>query len=359
VTDYASSTATATISVLPATPTITWSNPASITYGTPLGTAQLDATVNVPGSFTYSPAVGSVLKPGRDQTLSVSFLPTDSTDYTGASATVSLNVLPATPVITWADPASIVYGTALGNTQLGATASVPGTFTYSPPAGTVLHAGNGQTLSVRFTPTDMADYSPATATARINVMQGTPAVAWADPADIAAGTPLGAAQLDATASVPGTFAYTPPAGTILNAGASQALVVTFTPADSTDYRTVTSVVHINVNRPSPAPPHITGILSVSRTRQRLTAMTVGFDEALDGGAVGNQALYSVLGAVTKRRKTVYTRGVGIKGIRLVGSSKVTINLARPYKGAVKLTIHGGILAANGASSSDDFTAIVG
>ena len=43
--------------------------------------------------------------------------------------------------ITWANPAGIVYGTALGSAQLDATASVPGTFTYSPAAGTVLHAG--------------------------------------------------------------------------------------------------------------------------------------------------------------------------------------------------------------------------
>jgi len=35
-----------------------------------------------------------------------------------------------------------VYGTALGATQLNATASVPGTFVYAPPAGTVLNAGN-------------------------------------------------------------------------------------------------------------------------------------------------------------------------------------------------------------------------
>ena len=42
---------------------------------------------------------------------------------------------------------------------MNATASVPG-FAYSPAAGTVLTAGR-QTLSVTFTPTDTADYSPA------------------------------------------------------------------------------------------------------------------------------------------------------------------------------------------------------
>src|SRR5205823_5918498 len=40
-----------------------------------------------------------------------------------------------TPTITWATPADIVYGTALSATQLNATASTAGTFTYTPAAG--------------------------------------------------------------------------------------------------------------------------------------------------------------------------------------------------------------------------------
>ena len=74
-----------------------------------------------------------------------------------------------TPVLTWADPADITYGTALGGTQLDATASVPGSFIYTPAAGTVLSAGANETLSVTFTPTDTTDYGPVTATAMINV----------------------------------------------------------------------------------------------------------------------------------------------------------------------------------------------
>ena len=49
--------------------------------------------------------------------------------------TVTLTVLKATPVITWANPADITYGTALSATQLNATATVPGSFTYTPPRG--------------------------------------------------------------------------------------------------------------------------------------------------------------------------------------------------------------------------------
>ena len=126
------------INVLRAAPTISWANPADIVYGTALSGTQLDASAGVTGTFTYSPAAGTVLGAGNDQTLSVSFAPSDTTDYTSASASVMINVLRATPTISWANPADIVYGTALSGTQLDATASVQGTFTYTPVAGTVL-----------------------------------------------------------------------------------------------------------------------------------------------------------------------------------------------------------------------------
>ena len=58
----------------------------------------------------------------------------------------------------------------------------------------------------------------------------TPAVTWPTPAGIVYGTPLGAAQLDATAAVPGTFAYAPAAGAFLDAGA-EAPTLLFTPDD--------------------------------------------------------------------------------------------------------------------------------
>ena len=158
----------------PHAPTITWSNPAGIVYGTKLGSAQLDALASVPGTFTYSPAAGTVLHAGKNQSLSVTFTPTDTTDYTTATATVRINVSQATPTITWANPANIFDGIMLGPAQLDATASVPGILTYSPPNGKILAAGNNQTLSVSFTPTDTTDYTDATASVTINVLPVIP-----------------------------------------------------------------------------------------------------------------------------------------------------------------------------------------
>jgi uncharacterized delta-60 repeat protein len=98
---------------LQSTPTLVWANPSDIVYGTALGAAQFDATASVPGTFSYSPALGTILDAGNDQTLSVTFTPTDATDYTTATATADINVAQATPLITWANPApaGITYGT--------------------------------------------------------------------------------------------------------------------------------------------------------------------------------------------------------------------------------------------------------
>jgi hypothetical protein len=53
--------------------------------------------------------------------------------------------------------------------------------------------------------------------------------------------------LNATASVPGTFVYSPVAGTVLSAGI-QTLSVTFTPTDTTHYNSVGSGVSLVVNK---------------------------------------------------------------------------------------------------------------
>src|ERR1700728_2012968 len=252
--------ASATITLVPkTTPTITWATPAAITYGTALSGTQLDATTSVAGTFVYTPAAGTVLAAGT-QTLSVTFTPTNTTDYNTVTATVSLTVNQTVSAITWAAPAAITYGTALSATQLDATASVAGTFAYTPAAGTVLAAGS-QTLSVTFTPTNATDYTTATAAVTLTVNDANPEITWAAPAAITYGTALSATQLDATASVAGTFVYTPATGTVLAAG-TQTLSVTFMPTNTADYATVTATVTLNVQpdvpptivaTPSPAP----------------------------------------------------------------------------------------------------------
>ena len=166
--------------------------------------------------------------------------------YAAASLGRSFHVSKATPSITWADPADIVYGTLLGPAQLNAKAGVvDGTFTYAPALGAKLAAGSNQLLSVTFEPTAIGNYLQATAAAHITVLKATPVVAWADPADIYANTPLGNDQLNATANVPGHFVYVNQ-GESFPAGNGQILSVTFVPDDAANYTNATAQVRINV-----------------------------------------------------------------------------------------------------------------
>jgi hypothetical protein len=440
------------------TPTITWANPAAITFGTALGAAQLNATASVPGTFVYNPAAGVVLNAGANQTLSVTFTPTDTTNYSTATASVQVTVNKATATVTLGSLNQIYDGTQQPATAATNPVGLTVTFTYngsgtaptnvgsytvvgtindtnyqgsasgtlviakaaatvtlgslnqiydgSPkpatattnPAGltvTFTYNGSGTAptnagsytvvgtindttyqgsasgtlviakaaatvtlgnlnqiydgspkpatattnpagLTVTFTyngsgtaPTNAGSYAvvgtindtnyqgsasgtlviakavatvtlhslgqtydgtqqPATATTNpagltvtftydgsgtaptnagsyavvgtINdtnyqgsasgtlvIAKATPTITWASPSDITYPTPLDSTQLNATASVPGTFVYNPAAGTVLNAGKNQTLSVTFTPTDTTNYNTATASVRINVN----------------------------------------------------------------------------------------------------------------
>jgi hypothetical protein len=82
----------------------------------------------------------------------------------------SVSITKTDPVITWPTPADITYGTLLSAIQLNATADVAGTLVYTPAIGTKLEIGNSQTLTVDFTPTDVADYNSASKTVSINVL---------------------------------------------------------------------------------------------------------------------------------------------------------------------------------------------
>jgi hypothetical protein len=81
-----------------AKPSLTWSTPAAMAYGTALGVSQLNATANIVGNLTYTPAAGTIL-PAGNHTLNVIFTPTDRWNYATASAAVTLVVSNPSPLI--------------------------------------------------------------------------------------------------------------------------------------------------------------------------------------------------------------------------------------------------------------------
>ncbi len=116
------------------TPTISWASPAAITYGTALSGTQLNATSGgVTGTFVYTPAAGTVLAAGA-QPLSVTFTPSDSTDYTTATGSTTLTVNKAA---VWISISSTVNPSSYG-------ATVTFTFTFTGVAGGAVPTGLAQ-----------------------------------------------------------------------------------------------------------------------------------------------------------------------------------------------------------------------
>ena len=376
------------------TPIITWATPADIAYGTALSTAQLNATATwavfgvtqtVAGSFDYTPAPGTILHAGSNQTLSLSFTPTDLTFYNSASASITINVSKATPTVAWATPAPITYGTALSAVQLNAATAwtvggvngpVAGSFTYTSDAGTILHAGSNQTLSLNFTPTDTTDYNTTSAFVKIDVEKVTPIVTWATPADITYGTALSTAQLNAAAAwtvggvngpVAGSFSYTPAAGTVLNAGRGQTLKVNFTATDIIDYNIASASVAINVAKATPTlfwpnPADILYSTALSATQLNATAAwTVGgingpvagsftytpaAGTILDAG--GEQTLSTVF---SPSNSANYTAASATAKLTVLANADMSVKIAGPTTGLVGQNLVYTVTATNNGPST--------
>ena len=193
--NHTDATETGTLHVNPATPTIAWANPADIPYGAALGSTQLDASASylvasvahpngistpVDGTFTYTPAAGTVLEGGANQTLRVSFTPADANHFTPASGSAAINVTPISPTVS-ASAVTLNYPTALADSQLSGTASftlndttvnVLGGFTFGSLAGTILDPGSyTETVTFHPAPAYAADYASVSTQATVTVDQ--------------------------------------------------------------------------------------------------------------------------------------------------------------------------------------------
>ncbi len=234
------------------TPTVSaWPAASAITYGQTLASSTLtDGTASVPGAFAWTapataPGAGSPSE-------SVTFTPTDTTDYNTVNGFVSVTVNQATPTVSaWPTASVITFGQMLASSTLaGGTASVPGAFAWTtastaPGAGTPLEG-------VTFTPADATDYSAVTGQASVTVNKATPTVsAWPAASAISYGQTLASSTLSGgTASVPGTFVWSAPTTA---PGAGTPLVsVTFTPNDAADYNIVAGQVSVTVNKAVPS-----------------------------------------------------------------------------------------------------------
>ena len=171
--NYAISYVSGAVTVAEAAPTITWATPAAIPYGTAITSTQLDATANVPGTFVYSPAAGTIPSVGN-QTLTVSFTPTNTTDYTTATASVTLTV---NPVQCSTNGYNYARAISIDHTKVPNTDQINFPFLFNttdPLLATIAnggHVANSNGYDIIFTsdpagqnplPYEMEEYNPAT-----------------------------------------------------------------------------------------------------------------------------------------------------------------------------------------------------
>lgn len=88
-------------------PVIAWPNPAPVAEGTPLSATELNASVDLPGRLTYSPAAGTVLPIGT-HLLAVIFTPDDPSAHQPGTLTVPFTVT-GTRLVTPADVSWFAY----------------------------------------------------------------------------------------------------------------------------------------------------------------------------------------------------------------------------------------------------------
>ena len=137
-------------------------------------------------------------------------------------------------------------------------------------------------------------------------------VTWANPADIVYGTPLGPQQLNATATVAGTFVYNPPPGTVLSAGTGQKLTAIFVPDDQVTYGPVTNSAQINVQR---APLQVVADNKSNVYGASLPTLTATWTGFVNGDTVASLTTPIILGT-----PATLSSGVGSYAITASGAA---------------------------------------
>ena len=187
------------------------------------------------------------------------FTPNDAVDYSHVTQTTTISVGQATPTV------SVTGGGVYDGGPIPATATVTGVNTV--PAPSLEGVSPTLTYYAGPAPRDRRSVAPQPRRARTRWWPASPARRlhfrhgaghFHDHSGHAVGDlertrpnrlrhGAGAAQLDATANVQGSFAYSPAAGTVLGVGV-HTLSVGFTPNDTVDYSSVTETTAITVTQ---------------------------------------------------------------------------------------------------------------
>jgi hypothetical protein len=249
--NFNSATGTASVTVNKATPNVsTWPAASAITYGQTLASSNLTGGSVTPGG-TFAFTTPTTAPNAGSASYGVTFTPTDTTNYNSATGTASVTVNKATPnVSTWPTASAITYGQTLASSNLtGGSVTPGGTFAFTTPT-TAPNAGSAS-YSVTFTPIDTANYNNVTGTVSVTVNRAASNVTiWPVASAITYGQTLAASNLTGGSAAPaGTFTFATP--TIAPNAGTASYGVTFTPADSINYNSVTGTASVTVDKATP------------------------------------------------------------------------------------------------------------
>jgi len=316
--------------------TTSWPHPANIVYGTALSALQLNATASVAGTFTYSPAMGTVLHVGAAQTLLATFTPADKCEYRSLVVT-TINVVSATLTIT-ANNATKVYGAAVpplsanfsgfvngdSPASLSTSPTMSTTATYASP---VLPGGYTIIASGASDPDYIISYRPGTL-----LITPAPLTITANDASMVQGTAMppltmtcsGLVNGDSPACLTTTPTLTTPATPLSPAGAYPIVVGG---ACSANY----AITYANgVLTVTPAPVRILGVSlqtihlgRLGKCKKTTQVIVLHFSGALDAGCAQNTNCYNLV-----------TIACGKQQSKVVALAHATYN---PADNSVKLT----------------------
>ena len=153
------------------TPVLTWSNPANITYDTALGNTQLDATASDRERLPTPRQRDGAPRRQRQRFWSLSRRPTPRLHRNDQERFDQRLAGHAHNYLTESGGHRLRHGGWA--TQLDATASVPGSLIIRPPANGASCRQRADTFG-HFRPTDTTDYTTATKTMSINVLEAAP-----------------------------------------------------------------------------------------------------------------------------------------------------------------------------------------
>jgi hypothetical protein len=106
-------------------------------------------------------------------------------------------------------------------------------------------------------------------------------------------------------------------------------------------------------------PRVLGVVEVQHVKKKVSSVTIAFNEAMNPGSAGNSALYGVLGGVRRGKRMVYSKKVKLGTVSYdEGAHTVSVSLAKPYKGQVRVSVDGILEALDGVTGASAFSEVV-